>query len=230
MTTMTKPMKSTKISKDDMALVIASHFRGHGTNQGVRKNTTLKNMMLIVEKYDIDVEKEYINVKERKIVYEEEARAREETNKESMRMRYMEREEQVRILRIEGQKTIDDYEKLPKHVKTLCEKKYKYEKYMNSITHNRKVNATKMEMLEKWENRHGVHKSRSHIDECGELYLNCMHINLPSAASYHEMHQCEIIKELIQEMTYIDKNGKTGYYDEDGVKIVVIKRTRKVNK
>ena len=106
MTTVTKPMKSTKISKDDMALVIASHFRGQGQNQGVRNSTTLKNMMLIVEKYDIDVEKEYINVKERKIVYEEEARAREETNKESMRMRYMEQEEQVRILKIEYEKSL----------------------------------------------------------------------------------------------------------------------------
>lgn len=225
---MTKPRKPTKISKDDMALVIASHFHGQGKNQGVRNNTTLKNMMLIVEKYDIDVEKEYINVKERKIVYEEESRVREETNKERMRMRDLEQEEQERIMKIEEKKIIDDYEKLPKHVKTLCEKKYKYEKYTNMITHYRKVNVTQMELLEKWENRNGVHKLRSYIDECGELYLNRINISLSSGASYDEFHHCDIIKELIQEMIYIDKNGKTGYYDEDGVKIVVIKRTRKV--
>lgn len=231
MKTTTKPVKSPKISKDDMALVIASHFRSQGKNQGVRNSTTLKNMMLIVEKYDIDVEKEYVKVKDQKLVNEEEARVREEINKERTRLRDIEREERDRILKIEEQKRIDDYEKLPKHVKALCEKKYIYNDYTNSIKQRKKQFVEEMELLVKWEKNNGVDKFRSYIDESGMLHLNFIGVVLcQGGPGFYEIHNCKMIQELIQEMTYLDKNGKTGYYDEDGVKIVMIKRTRKSNK
>lgn len=192
-----------KISKQDKMDTINHFF----FKKGLRcKTLTLKVIEDVIVKHNIDFDTEYESMKKERAVREEEDKRQKEYEAEEYRLR---------SIRIEAQhaKEKQEYDNLHQIYKTICEKKYKVEAYMEELKEH-SVRCKMNKRLLDDSLRNGGNPMFNYIDEDGHVVINCITvINSRSSSIRYIIYDNRFIEDLIQELKQ---------------KIVIIKRKKVV--
>jgi hypothetical protein len=215
---MTTQIKKQKVSKDDKLETITFCLKNRGI--GIRPNPkcNIKMLDLIIDKYSIDFEKEFVLMKEERKIFLEEEKERKNKEEKEIELRNKKWE-------IEKKRKEDDYKNLPWRIKNMCEKAYMDVEYSNHIKfYQRELNSNRK--LVEYSLMQGGNSHSSYMMENGTAYILGIYYNPISCEGFNPvsvykttLYKFKYIRELIEELK-LDE-----WYN---AKVVIIHRKKKI--